>query len=85
PPVVVEAPAQEPPPPLAASGVVLRAAGALALLRLADDRVVRATEGEEVEGWQVARIGAEAVELRRGERAVVLPVRLRAAEGLTRQ
>jgi hypothetical protein len=74
----------EPPPPVAASGVVLRPAGAVALLRLADERVVRAAEGERVEGWLVSSIGAESVQLSRGDRVVHLPVRARAAEGMLR-
>lgn len=80
---VVEAP-PEPPPPVAASGVVLRPAGAVALLRLADDRVVRAAEGEEVEGWLVATIRAEGVRLSRGGKVLHLPVRARSAEGVLR-
>ena len=43
-----------------------------------------AAEGEEVEGWQLTRIGAEEVELTRGEQLVRLPARLRAAEGVLR-
>jgi hypothetical protein len=83
-PAAVEAPAPEPPPPLAATGVVLRPAGSVALLRLADERVVRATEGEQVEGWSVARIDPEGVELIRGGERLRLPVRARAAEGVLR-
>src|SRR3712207_8530918 len=52
------------------SGVVLRPAGSVALLRLADERVVRASEGERVEGWLVARIGAEGVQVSRGDRVL---------------
>ena len=80
---VVEAP-PEPPPPLAASGVVLRPAGAVALLRLADERTVRAEEGEEVDGWLVAAIGAGGDRLSRGDKVLHLPVRARAAEGMSR-
>lgn len=80
---VAEAP-PEPPPPIAANGVVLRPAGAVALLRLADERTVRAAEGEEVEGWLVAAIGAEGVRLSRGDKVLHLPVRARAAEGVSR-
>jgi hypothetical protein len=83
-PASVEAPAPEPPPPLAATGVVLRPAGSVALVRLADERVVRAIEGEQVEGWFVARIEPEAVELSRGGERLRLPVRARAAEGVLR-
>lgn len=83
PPAVAEAP-PETPPPVAASGVVLRPSGAMALLRLADERTVRAVEGDEVEGWRVARIGAEGVQLSRGDRVLHLPVRARAAEGMLR-
>jgi hypothetical protein len=81
---LAEPAAPEPPPPVAAAGVVLRPEGAVALLRLVDERVVRAAEGEEVEGWQLTRIGAEEVELTRGEQSVRLPARLRAAEGVLR-
>jgi hypothetical protein len=82
-PAAVQAPPPPPPPPpVAAIGVVLRTAGAVALLRLADERIVRAAEGEEVEGWLVARIGAEGVELRREGKSLHLPVRARAAEGI---
>ncbi|WP_343898276.1 hypothetical protein [Craurococcus roseus] len=80
---VVEAP-PEPPPPLAASGVVLRSAGAVALLRLADERTVRAAEGEEVDGWLVAAISADGVRLSRGDKVLHLPVRARAAGGMSR-
>jgi general secretion pathway protein N len=83
-PAAVEAPPPEPPPPVAASGVVLRPAGSLALVRLADERVVRATEGERIEGWLVARIDAEGVEFSRGDERLRLPVRARAAEGVLR-
>lgn len=82
-PPVAEAP-PEPPAPVAANGVVLRPAGAVALLRLADERVVRAAQGDEVEGWVVARIGAEDVVLSRGGRVLRLPVRARSADGLLR-
>lgn len=80
---VDEAP-PEPPPPVAASGVVLRPAGAVALLRLGDERVVRAVEGEEVDGWIVAEIGAEGVRLSRRDKVLHLPVRARGAEGVLR-
>lgn len=80
---VAEAP-PEPPPPVAANGVVLRSAGAVALLRLADERTVRAAEGEEVDGWLVAAIGAEGVRLSRGDKVLHLPVRARAAGGMSR-
>jgi hypothetical protein len=83
-PAAVEAPPPEPPPPIAASGVVLRPAGSVALVRLADERTVRATEGEQLEGWLVVRIDAEGVELNRGKERLRLPVRARAAEGVLR-
>ena len=63
---------------------MLRPAGSVALVRLADERVVRAMEGEQVEGWLVARIDAEGVELSRGDERLRLPVRARAAEGVLR-
>lgn len=81
-PALVAAPEPEPPPPAAASGVVLRPDGGLALLRLADSRVVRVQEGEEVEGWQVTRISAGGVEVARGGQSLTLPTRMAAAEGL---
>jgi hypothetical protein len=83
-PAAVAEAAPEPPPPLAANGVVLRLAGAVALLRLADERIVRAVEGDDVDGWTVAIIGAEGVRLSRGARVLDLPVRARAAEGVMR-
>jgi hypothetical protein len=83
-PAAVKAPPPEPPPPVAASGVVLRPAGSVALVRLADERTVRAAEGEQVEGWLIARIDAEGVELSRGEDRLRLPVRARAADGVLR-
>ncbi|MBV1800137.1 hypothetical protein [Siccirubricoccus sp. G192] len=56
----------------------------MALLRLADDRTARVVEGEEVEGWRVARIFAEGVDLTRGEQRLTLLARALAAEGLAR-
>ena len=68
----------EPDPPTSASGIVVGPAGPVALLRLGDGRLVRASEGSEIAGWRVARIGATSVELRRGERMVTLSARLAA-------
>ncbi|HEY8612271.1 MAG TPA: hypothetical protein VIL69_13380 [Roseomonas sp.] len=74
----------EPQPPLAATGVALRSGGALALLRLADDRIVRVRVGDDVDGWQVARISGDGVHLTRGRQAVTLTARVAPAEGLAR-
>ena len=74
----------EPPPPLAATGVALRPGGALALLKLADDRIVRVAVGDEVDGWQVARISGDGVHLTRGRRSLTLTARVASADGLAR-
>lgn len=66
----------EPPPPSAAAGIVVGPGGPVALLRLADGRLLRAPEGAEVDGWHVARIAPTTVELRRGERRLSLSARL---------
>ncbi|MFC0388345.1 hypothetical protein [Muricoccus vinaceus] len=74
----------EPPPPLAAAGIVLQAGVAVALLRLPDDRVVRVAVGDEVGGWQVSRIADDGVLLTRGSRSVTLNARIASAGGLSR-
>jgi hypothetical protein len=74
----------EPQPPLAATGVILRSGGSIALLKLGDDRTVRVTVGEEVEGWKVVSISSEGVHLTRGRRSVTLTARVAAASGLAR-
>lgn len=74
----------EPHPPVAATGVALRPGGALALLKLADERIIRVTVGDEVEGWHVARISGEGVYLTRGRRSLTLTARVASADGLAR-
>ncbi|MBB5693057.1 hypothetical protein [Muricoccus pecuniae] len=83
-PAPAAAPEAEAPPPVAASGVILRPDSAVALLRLSDGRSRRAALGDDVEGWRVIRISAESVELTRAGRSVTLGARLPSAEGLLR-
>ncbi|MCR0983645.1 hypothetical protein [Roseomonas populi] len=82
-PEVAEQP-EEAPPPTAASGVIVRAESSLALLRLADGRLMRVAVGDQVDGWQVERISGEGVELMRGTRSLSLGARVPSAVGVVR-